>query len=329
MAASRYNAEVGQTVRLKARFDQNQTTLIDPYEITQVEILDPTDAVVQTIPGASAVRESLGVWYVDYAIAAGATTGLWRDRWTWRPYSGYDLRVGSSSFQVFPAGTFSAAEGYLTVAQIHDLGFIDSSSPLTDAQIDYLSRLATTFIERALGQVFRSFAGAVDVDGTGRPFLHMPSSHWVRSLTNIVNLDTGESIDVTPLRFRGAEIFHRDWRPWPHRYESPPYLGCVTQDVFPRGHKNIRVTGTFGQFESPPVDLQHAVGVMVKYAGMDDTVTAPWILNYTSEGVDGQQVSYRDMDPDSRKKALTGIAEVDAILNNYYNRRPRIRSLVR
>lgn len=330
MSVPRWQAEQGATVRLRAQFKQNQTTLYDPLEITQVEILDSTSTVIDTLV-VGIMNEAVGIWYLDWPIPAALAPGLYHDRWTYRPYAGYDLRTGTNGFAVFAAGAFGTGDAYLTASQLRSIGYIDSGSPLADAQLDFLARLATAFVERACGRKFRPWTDTIDVDGTGRDHLILPPTHPVRSLTSITNLDTGSAFDVTKLRWRGSRIFYYQWRGFRQRreLEQDLHLGCVNGAVFPAGLKNIRVEGYFGTYATVPELIQHAVGLMVKAAGADDTVTAPWILNYSQETVDGQSVVYRDIAPGAAVKMLTGIDEVDVILNEFQNRGGRVVSLSR
>lgn len=320
MAVQRWAAEAGSTVRLRVRFE-HEGTLFDPLLIDQVEILDPGDTVIATLT-TGITKQSTGIWYVDYAMDVAAVSGVYHDRWTWRPFDGFDLRTASLPFNVFPAGTFAAVNGYLTADEVKASYLVGTT--LTDDEIDFLVRLCTAFAENACGRKFIPESDTVDVDGSGRAFLHVPGTRSLRTLTSLTDLDTGSALDTTNLRIRGRTLFHKDFR-WPNIYQASPIFSCGDGgEVFPRGIKNVRITGTWGDFDSPPELIKHVVGIMVKMAGSDDTVTAPWISNYLSESVDGLSVTYRDMDPGTRMRAMTGIPEIDAILNQYRQRKGRI-----
>lgn len=337
----RWEATRGDTVRLGIRFEQNQTLLIDPFLISKVEILNPSDVVIATFT-TGWIQEAVGVWYLDWPIPADATLGLYHDRWTWQPYSGYDTRADTNGFAVFADGaTGGDADGdgdgdrdscpqYLTAAEVKDRGYLDIGTLLTDSQINHLSRMATRFVENATGRIFCPWAGSVDVDGSGHCYQALPAKYQIRSLTSIEDLEGTATIEVSSLKWRGSRIFHRDWRP-PRcgcgGIGGFHFLGC--DDCFPCGVLNIRVTGVFGSFAVVPELIKHAIGLMVKAGGVDDTITAPWIVNYQTESVDGQSVNYRVMDNGSGHKAMTGLPEVDAILNQYQNRIGRIASLSR
>lgn len=328
MAVPRWQAERGATVRLRVRFEESGV-LYDPDAITQVEIIDPASVVIDTL-AAGWVHESTGVYYLDWPIPAAATLGLHQDRWTYRPFPGYALRTGVSSFAVFAVGAFTAGDGYMSADELRTEGYVDAASPLTDAQLDYLSRLATVFFENASGRVFREVQTTIDVDGTGRLDLPLPITAPIQSLVSIEDLDGVMTFDVDDFRVRGSRIFHKDWRPKFFAFgDLPPWLRCSDGTIFPVGVMNLRVTAAVGKYTTPPELVKHAVGLMVKAACADDTVTAPWLVNYSSETVDGQSVVYRDTDPGSRKKVSTGIAEVDVIINQFANQTGRIVSLSR
>jgi len=328
MPASRFQAIRGSSVRLRIRFEQNQVTLYDPVLIQSVEIIDPGGTVIDTF-ASGWLQESVGVWYLDYDIAADADLGLYSDRWTYQPYTGYDIRTATPQFAVFAEGATGDSGGYMTVDEIRARGCIDDGCPLEDEQIEYLSILGTAFIEKATGRIFRPWIGSVDVDGSGKCYQHLPGKYRVRSLTSVTDLEGGAFFDAAMLKFRGATVFHESYRgPGCHCSDSfSSFLGC--EHCFPCGIKNLRFEGVFGDFDEVPAPIQHALCLLVKAGGADGTVTAPWIVNYSQETVDGQSVSYRDMDPGIRKRSMTGLAEVDAILNLYENKIGHIRSLVR
>lgn len=325
MSVPRWQAEVGETVRLQVRFEQ-QETLIDPFLISGVVIEDPDGNVVATI-AAGWVQVDTGIYYVDWAIPAGSVAGVYHDKWTWTPYSGYPSRTGTNAINVFPAGTFTVDEAYLTAAQLKSEGYVDAATTLTDAQLGFLARLATNFFERAAGRTFFIHGETLEVDGTGAAYLNLKTNETIRSIQSVTDRDSGTAIAVAELRFRGSRIFHQNFRAWPHRRgdNPPPWQGCGA--IFPRGIMNIRIVLNLGDFTTVPELVRHACGIMVGMAAQEDTVTAPWIQNYLSDAVDGKTQTMRDMDPGSRKKAMTGIPEVDAVINQYRRRRGRVASL--
>ena len=326
MAVPRWRAAQNETVRLRIRFEEDGA-VYDPFLITKVEILNPSGTVVETAL-AGWVHESTGVYYLDYAVAAGAPLGAWTDRWTYLPFTGYPPYQASLTFAVFAEGAFDAGDGFLSAAEIR-ARYLPGTT-LVDADLEFASRVCSTFFENGAGRSIRPRTRTLVVDGSGRMDQPLPSDANVSAIVSATDLDTSEVLDVAAFRVRGNRIFHRDWTSRLRRREDyvPSHLLCGGS-VFPRGIMNLSiVVEDAGRPEL--VELaSHAVGLMVKAMCADDTVTASFVSNYATEGVDGLDVTYRDMDPGSRRKSLTGIPEVDAIINQCRRGYGRVRSLSR
>lgn len=325
MAVPRWRAEVGMLVRLKVRFEQNQVTLYDPASISQVEILDDSGTVIDTIT-VGITREATGIWYIDWQIPTTLTPGMYHDRWTYTPYAGYGTITGTADFAVFAAGAFSAATSYLSVDDARSM-YLPSGTTLTDSQISFLCQMASSFADQYCGQRFVPWIETIQVDGTGKPYLFLPRAYLVRSLTSLSVLSNGDSTALTvgDFRFRDNMIIHRSFQRWPRRSGTCfPIICTGDSDIFTAGVMNIEVEGQFGAFATVPDLIVHAVGLMVRNGGADDSIHAPWIANYSTEVVDTQSVTMRNISPLAKVKTGTGIPEVDAILQNYMNRRGRV-----
>ena len=97
MIVERPQAIQNDTVRLKMYFKHNNE-YDDLYSIGAVRILNPSAAVVATL---TPIQESTGIYYVDYPIAALATTGWYTDHWTSLVYGyGWDAQTVDGKFYV-------------------------------------------------------------------------------------------------------------------------------------------------------------------------------------------------------------------------------------
>jgi hypothetical protein len=74
---TRSTAQQGTTVRLYINFKKN-AQLKDPYDPGTVTLIDPNS--VQQASGLTPIRESEGVFYIDYALSVNAAVGEWTDR---------------------------------------------------------------------------------------------------------------------------------------------------------------------------------------------------------------------------------------------------------
>lgn len=88
MSVERASAVINNTIILRCNFRYSQTqALFDPSAISKVEILDSDNAtVLQTITGASIIKDSTGQYHVVAALVATAKTIY--DRWYFTPATG-------------------------------------------------------------------------------------------------------------------------------------------------------------------------------------------------------------------------------------------------
>lgn len=88
MAVERESAAINNQIILRNNFRYGQTNeLFDPYAISKVEILDSDGVtVIETITGASIVKDSTGKYHVIAAAIEAAKTIY--DKWTFTPVSG-------------------------------------------------------------------------------------------------------------------------------------------------------------------------------------------------------------------------------------------------
>jgi hypothetical protein len=311
MAVSRYEAEQGQTVRLGIRFELPTGDLYDPDSISQVEIMDASSVVIDTIPGTNVVKIAVGVYYVDWPIPLAETEGKHYDRWSYVPATGHTGTIAKQEFIVFAAGSFSVSAYYISVENAKARCLVGTS--LSDSDVQYLIKLAMAIIDRCAGQHFLPQVRSIDVDGTGEGFLPLPQP--LAELTGLSNLDdTSMTFTISDYRTKGTWLFHKDWKTGA---AIPAQLACLDGGYFPRGHRNIRVTGTWGMYETCPIDIEHAACLLLRYAGQWDTLTGPIIENYSRESVDGWSYALREVFTKAIVNRSTGHPDVDVIIQNH------------
>lgn len=311
MAVSRYEAERGQTVRLGIKFELPTGGLYDPDSISSVQILDADSNLITTIAAGSIVKMAVGVYYVDWAIPAAETLGKHYDLWSYVPTAGHSGTTAKQEFIVYEAGTFSVSAYYISVDTAKARCLIDTA--LSDDNILYLVKVAMAIIDRCAGQHFLPQTRTIAVDGTNEGYVVLPQV--LQSLTGIVNLDdTSQTFTLTDYRVRGTWLVHKDWNTGA---VIPAHLACLSGDWFPKGHRNIEVTGVWGMYDNCPIDIEHAICLLLKYAGQWDTVTGPIIAHYDRENVDGWSYNLRRIYTEALMSRKTGHPDVDVILLNH------------
>jgi len=320
MAVSRYAAERGQTVRLGIKFHDPEGNLYDPYAFTQVEILAADLTVLHTFVASGIVRDATGLYYVDWAVPGAETLGKHYDKWYYTPEAGHDAVTATLEFYVYAAGTFAAADYYLSVTEARARCLI--SSPLPDDDIQYLIRLAMSIIDRVCGQHFLPVQETRYVDGTG--MFYLPCDGPILELTAITNLDDSTAtFTVADYRIRGTWLIHKDGRPWPRNQMDPPTGEAAvaycsgTSSIFPYGFKNIAVEATWGLYAACPDPISLATCLLLKEGGKWDTVTAPMFANFASESVDGYAYTLRELFERAAVHNETGIPAIDGLLFSF------------
>lgn len=100
MSVTRVQSIQGDTVRLRTKFYHNDE-LADPYSLGSVQIFSPISTLLAT---ETPVQESTGIYYVDYVVAADASTGWYSDVWGSIVYEyGWDSQTVTNSFYVQPS----------------------------------------------------------------------------------------------------------------------------------------------------------------------------------------------------------------------------------
>ena len=330
MAVERGQAQQGQTVTLRMRFELGGT-LFDPVEISQVQILDPSDAVLETITGAAIIKDAVGLYHVDWAIPAAAETETHHDRWFARATAGADMKQFTLNFFVLPFSASTGDSPYLTLEEA--TSYLPLDTALTSSEISALVLLSQEIVEAVAGQTFLPVDMARVFDGTGRRVLPLdaPLQNW-SVLEYLYDSATGWT-DVTPtsvhdLRImrskrmlalgnarsyaQGGRNLHRDYGC------SAILTSALACSYFPAGTQNVRVTGSWGDWATVPRQVKAAVGALVRYAGSCDDPQALPGAAYSVEAVPGGRAyTLRQILFNAMRDRLTGFPDVDSILTRF------------
>lgn len=315
MSVPRYQAEQDQTVQLAIRFESGaDRTPYDPSAIAKVEILDANDVLITTKTGADIVNDAIGIYHVDWAIPAAEVLGKHYDKWYYTPSAGHSDLEAKLEFIVYQSGTWSVTDYYLSVADAR-ADCLDANTSLTDAQIQTLIILAMGIIDRCTEQHFLPYAATRDYDGSGKYFLEMDEP--IQTIASITNLDNAnQTFTPSDFRIKGTWLIHKDYV---EGANLPAHLQCgITNGaIFTKGHKNIRVEGTWGLYEYLEPLIKQATCLLVGFGGQWDTTTGPMISPMMGESVEGYGYTLRKVYEHAAIHKETGYPEVDTILSNF------------
>jgi hypothetical protein len=330
MAVERLQAQQGQTVILRSVFMIGATPA-DPFQVRQVEILDGSFAVIDTIPAASIIHDGPGRYHIDWPIAAALAVDVYYDRWYATASSGGTEEIFTYSFNVESATSGFPGTGgnaYLTTTEARSYLPVDTT--LTDAEIQENILLASETAEMCTGQVFIPMTEARVFDGTGRAVL--PIYRPILSVSRIEVLGCGSIIDydlnVSDIRIGrshkmlalGNVLSHsqggmfRGSGRWSNLCSAGP-SGC---GLFPPGFQNIRVTGTWGRWTQTPRQIKAAIGALLRYALVCDDPQPSMTQPLATESVAADRSwQMRKIWAKAAVDATTGYADVDAIFARY------------
>jgi hypothetical protein len=167
------------------------------------------------------------------------------------------------------------------------------------------------------------------LDGTGQPWIILPE--FIQAIYSIeVDCDGLDPTFLDPLDFaiKGRWLVGKSFLPWPFEDCSIERIVCscaAGTTVFPRGQKNVTITGSFGLYPQVPALIRRATGLLVMHGGRDDLRTSPMAYNFSTESVEQHSYGLRELANSSIVlKGSTGIVEVDHILNNFRKIRGRM-----
>ena len=219
---------------------------------------------------------------------------------------------------------------YPTIADVK-AGYLPVDTELTDGEIQTLVDRAIWEAETCCGQSFIPVTRSMVFDGSGRtlqpiraPLLVLtgietlcPDGTWavatytdVRISASKKMLSWGNSVSFSQAVLRGSG-----------RYDNllPSGFSSVSsQCIFPAGFQNVRITGDWGKWLDPPLDINDAIGRLVQYAGSCDDPVGSMNNPFETESVPGGR-AYGNRTILSQVKAnrMTGFPDVDAVFARY------------
>jgi len=321
MAVERGAAQQGHTVRLRAIF-RKAGSLIDPFQVRQVEIRSNDSVVLATFTGASIVRESLGTFYVDWFTPNDEPPTVHFDRWYATALSGMAEEQFEFHFLVLPFSAVLPGAFYMTTDEL--LEFLPDDTEATPADLEYQLLLGQDIFENKTGRNFLPLTEARTFDGSGRAVLPIADPILRVSAARILGCtpgcdDTGTAIDPCLIRITRSRTFlalgnvvpgsQRYARPW----RTP---GCC--GVWPAGTQNIQITGDWGLYDVVPRPIKAALGALIREAMRCDDARELPSAEFEAEAMPGDRsYTLRKVWQNVTANAGTGYPGIDAILHDF------------
>jgi hypothetical protein len=162
----------GGTIRLDAIYSDGTGAAVDPTT-PRLDIIDPvsTELVTDAVP----VKDAVGLYHSDYAVAANAPLGLWRSHWTGVvnsvAVSGDDyFTVVAAGSIVFDPTDISGPDGaFATVAELQ----VRLTTTFTAAQIlsaEQALLAATAVIRTSFNQTISAVSDDTETFSLARPY---------------------------------------------------------------------------------------------------------------------------------------------------------------
>ena len=225
----------------------------------------------------------------------------------------YAIRVDATTIKVATTAVNAAAG---TAIDLTDIGSgthtLDIGSGSSTAERQEVIDRAEQMIEKITRDYFYSKSFVLYIDGNGKDKLFLHLSPNVLTVTEIkisgVALSTDlwtydtESVYLDPEAATGDEL--------PELMLRLKY----SRSIFPRGNKNIKVTGTCG-WSSCPVSIKRAAIILCRFEN-DETLYTRY------DDLSSEQLGDHHYVRGVAKKYLTGIQEVDRLIRNYIRNKP-------
>lgn len=322
MAVERGAAQQGQTVRLRAIF-RKAGSLIDPFQIRQVEVRSNDNVVLATFTGAQIVRESLGEFYVDWFIPSNETPDVHFDRWYATALSGMDEEQFQFHFLVLPFSTTTVDAAYMTVDEGYE--YLPDDTLITAIELQEGIALGQEIIEWCAGQSFLPVTESRVFDGNGRR--HLPVNRPILRVSEVLTRPCGcdwtQAMVIDPCMVVISEsktllgLGNAGRRSASYGYADPPWqLGCCS--YWPNGMQNVRITGDWGRHETVPLQVKAALGALLRETlRCDDPKELP-SAEFESESFPGDRTYVlRKVWSNIKANDATGYPSVDAILSRF------------
>lgn len=330
MPVIRHHAQRGETVRLRITF-RTSGTPFDPFEVRAVEIRDPSGVLIDTI--TAIVKDAVGEYHVDWAVPTTADLGFYSDTWYATATVGATEKPHYHDFYVFEVGSTSLVTPYLTTSE--QAAWVPDGTELSGAELANIAAIGQEIIETACGQKFVPVTMARVFDGSGRGLLQL--DYWIREITMVEYLNgdgtTWEDVTSTVSDFRiaksnfaigignltsfsqGGGYTGRRRHTWSCDYRR----GCG----WPAGFQNVRITGSWGKWATPPLQIKQANGMLIEIAGECDNPQGDPDSAYESEDVKGgRNYKLRQILKSAMTDRSTGNPDIDAKLARFRRVRP-------
>lgn len=216
---------------------------------------------------------------------------------------------------------------YMTAAEARQ--FLPSDTPLNNGEIEDHIDDAQEIAETITGDHFLPETLARVFDGTGEGML--PLDFPILSVSGFeilrgIDPDGWEEQGTAGLRIMGSGLglalgnltqFSRSvtrGRDLDRVLHSANVLDC---GVFPAGTQNIRITGSWGRWQTVPRQIKLAMGLMIQHAASCIGTGERGVPSaaFSAESVPGgRSYTMRQLRTNALKDGLTGLADVDSIL---------------
>jgi len=185
------------------------------------------------------------------------------------------------------------------------LGLSALPSPLTSLT-DFISSV-TNFINTYCGREFEQESATSKLyDGDGTKILLVDD---ILTVSKIEILDEDGNVDYT---LDNANEYYLE-----PANETPKQKIIINLDnapigIFPTGHQNVKITGTFGNSVTVPADIELAATKLVAEILEDYNITSG---DVTQERLGEYSVSYSDVSSKAQALGITNILDMHRILS--------------
>jgi hypothetical protein len=209
---------------------------------------------------------------------------------------------------------------YATIAEVRAYkisGVAALTATYSDGEVEAAIGLSESIIENICEDIFYVITAVYKFDGTGQIKLFFPPlvKYSLLSITYVKDID----IDGTTVI--NTFDLGTDYINYPHHIETAlawpgdsPRRGVFRGGVWPRGQKNIHVSGTWGR-TTVPAEIKEAT-ILLTLEKLQ-----PGSSKMTSYGIDSAkwddfEIQYKGSVKNSE---LSGFAEIDRILKRFIN----------
>lgn len=192
MAVARVVAVISAQLDLimKWRYDDN-STLFDPFEVSQVEIIDSdTGAVLQTIASGSITKIADGKYQVTTASSWNTTPRTIVDRWTYKKVSTSVNETLEGATVISQTSGLPIETSIVTLADMKD--YLRLTTGTYDDLLNLLLGKATSFVESLMNRIITETTYTELYDGNNENELILDKSPI--GAVNVLSLDIDKEL---------------------------------------------------------------------------------------------------------------------------------------